>query len=153
MSLFRRRTAGRSSESPPAPTGESPFSFDPRAPEIHAERGKERYGNQDFPAAVGHFEKAIDMLHTLYLFEEMRNRQPSSADAWIVDGYTSSLGAALAMDASADVGESVRTVTHRLRTISTAAHRVGASSTLYRDALAGIARCAPHVDVNDVLWS
>jgi hypothetical protein len=149
MGLFRKRP--RDEANGPAGGG-SPFTFDARAPETLAERAQLAYGSQNFSGAMHDYEKAIDLLHTLYLFENMRQRQPSPADAWIVDGYTSALGATLAMDSTAGVTESVRTVTHRLRTITTAADRVGLPSHIYRQGLDQMASYAPHVNVDDVYW-
>lgn len=141
MSIFRRRPSG-----PVA----SPFSFDAHDPERVAKEAKLAYGTQQFAEAMRTYERAIDLLHTLYLFDNMRQRQPSPADAWIVDGYVNALGAALAMDAATPVEASVRTVTHRLRTIATACDHVGAPSQLYRNALAQMAVDASHVRVDDV---
>ena len=144
MSLFRKKK--------PQPSG-SPFTFSPTGPDEMAKAADNLYGNQRFAEALDQFARAIDMLHTLYLFENMRQRQPSPADAWIVDGYTSSLGATLAIDRSTDVEESVRTTTHRLRTITTAAERVGLPAQLYREALDMMRGYAGHVDVDDILWA
>jgi len=113
--------------------------------------GQERYGYGDFGTALFFYQKSIDVLHTNYLFGQMRNRQPSPDDAWIVDGYTRSLGASLAMHPAAPIDSSVREVTHRLRTIATACERVGLPSQLYREALQLMAQYAPHVKLDDVL--
>lgn len=113
--------------------------------------GQECYGYGDFGTALFFYQKSIDVLHTNYLVLQMRNRQPSPADAWIVDGYTSSLGASLAMHRAAPVDGSVREVTHRLRTIATACEQVGLPSQLYREALKLMAQYAPHVKLDDVL--
>jgi len=113
--------------------------------------GKECYGYSDFGTALFFYQKSIDVLHSMYLFGQMRNRQPSPADAWIVNGYTSSLGASLAMHPAAPVNESVREVTHRLRTIASACEQVGLPSQLYREALKLMAQYAPHVKLDDVL--
>ena len=50
-------------------------------PESMAEGGKENYGIANFGVALYFYQKSIDMLHTNYLFMEMRERQPSAADA------------------------------------------------------------------------
>lgn len=113
--------------------------------------GQERYGYGDFGTALFFYQKSIDVLHTNYLFGQMRSRQPSPADAWIVDGYTSSLGASLAMHPAAPIDESVREVTHRLRTIATACEQVGLPSQLYREALKLMSQYAPHVKLDGVL--
>lgn len=122
------------------------------SPETMAEGGKVNYGVANFGVALFFFQKSIDMLHTQYLFFEMRNRQPSPADAWIVDGYVNSLGAALSLHPTAPIAGSVREVTHRLRTISTACQRVGVPNQLYMGALSTLASDAPQVDVSDILW-
>lgn len=147
MTIFRRRR-----DAPQAEPHSSPFAFDPRAPERHGALGEERYGHQGFREALDHYGRAIDMMQSLYISESMRNRQPGVADAWIIDGYTSSLGATLAMDRTADVTESVRSVTGLLRSIVTACERVGVPSTLYRDGLESIGEYASHVNVDDVFW-
>jgi len=121
------------------------------SPETMAEGGRLCYGYGDFGTALFFFQKSIDMLHTNYLFNQMRSRQPSAADAWIVDGYTSSLGAGLAMHTAAPIDDSVREVTHQLRTIATACEQVGLPSELYRGALRQIAIEAPNVKLDDVL--
>ena len=113
--------------------------------------GQESYGCSDFGTALFFYQKSIDVLHSNYLFGQMRNRQPSPADAWIVNGYTSSLGASLVMHPAAPVDESVREVTHRLRTIATASEQVGLPSQLYREALKLMAQYAPHVKLDDIL--
>jgi hypothetical protein len=152
MTLFGRRRSPRSSTGVTGPNGPSPFQFDVTGPEKIAEEGKLLYGTQQFAEAASRYEKAIDLLHTLYVFENMRQRQPSPADAWIVDGYVNSLGATLALDSSADVVDTVRTVTHRLRSITTAAERVGLPTTLYRAALDQMHFDARHVNVDDIRW-
>jgi hypothetical protein len=119
--------------------------------ETVAQGGQERYGYGDFGTALFFYQKSIDMLHTNYLFGQMRNRQPSAADAWIVDGYTSALGASLAMHPTAPIDSSVQEVTHRLRTIATVCEQVGLPSQLYRGALKQMAQYAPHVKLDDVL--
>ncbi len=119
--------------------------------ETIGEGGQECYGYGDFGTALFFYQKSIDVLHTNYTFLQMRNRRPSLADAWIVNGYTSSLGASLEMHPAAPVDESVREVTHRLRTIATACEQVGLLSELYREALKLMAQYAPHVKLDDVL--
>lgn len=49
------------------------------SPETFAAAGQDRYGNQDFGTAVFFFEKAIDLMHTLYTFDHFQRRQPSPA--------------------------------------------------------------------------
>lgn len=122
------------------------------SPETFAECARNCYGQQDFSTAACFFRKAIDLLHTQYLFGAMERRRPSPADAWIVDGYVSAIGASRQLHPQADVAESVREVTHRLRTISTACQRVGLPDQLYRGALNDLVNVAPDIDVSDVLW-
>ena len=122
------------------------------SPESLAEGGKDRYDHQDFGTAIFFFQKSIDLLHTNYLFGQMKDRQPSPADTWIVNGYLSALGASLSLHPGAPVDQSVREVTHRLRTISSACERTGATPALYLNALAQLADTAPSVNVDDVLW-
>lgn len=115
-----------------------------------AEGGKLCYGYGDFGTALFFYQKSIDMLHTNYLFNQMRSRQPPAADNWVVEGYTNSLGASLAKLQAAPVDNSVREVTHRLRTIAAACEQVGLPSELYRGALKQMAIVAPHVKLDDV---
>lgn len=150
MPLFRRRESRSTTDS--SGLG-APFSFDPKGPDSIASHAQDLYGHQHFAEALEEFGRAVDLLQTLYVFEKMRQRQPSAADTWIIDGYTSALGATLAVNAQADVTESVRTTTHRLRTISTAAQRVGAPAQLYLDGLDLMRQYAPRVNVDDILWS
>lgn len=121
------------------------------SPETMAEGGKPCYGFGDFGTALFFFQKSIDMLHTNYLFNQMCSRSPSAADAWIVDGYTSSLGVSLAMHMAALIDDSVREVTHRLRAIATTCERAGMPSEVYRGALRQMAIEAPNVKLDDVL--
>ncbi len=109
------------------------------------------YGYGDFGTALFFYQKSIDVLHSNYLVLQMRNRQPSTADTQIVNGYTSSLGASLEMHPAAPIDDSVREVTHRLRTIAAACEQVGLPSQLYREALKLIVQYAPHVKLDDVL--
>jgi hypothetical protein len=145
--------------SDPAWLGESRRIFESRidgfygSPETMAAGGREHYGCQDFGTAMLFYAKSIDMLHTAYGFSQMRARQPSPDDAAIVDGFSSSLGAALSLHPRAPVEECVREVTHRLRSISTECDRVGLPSGVYRSALDAIAMHAPHVPTDDVSWA
>lgn len=123
------------------------------SPETMAAGGEEHYGVADFGTAMFFYAKSIDMLHSAYGFSQMAGRRPSPADLPIVDGFTSALGAALETHPAAPVSYCVREVTHRLRSISTECDRVGASSDLYRSGLETIAVTAPHVSVDDVLWT
>jgi hypothetical protein len=122
------------------------------SPETFADAGGEHYNNQNFAVAMLFFRKAIDLLHTQYTFSDMSTRQPSARDLAITSGFVSSLGATLAMHPATPVAESVREVTHRLRTISSACKRAGVPAELYLNALQEIAIAAPGVTVDDVLW-
>lgn len=119
--------------------------------ETIAQGGRVHYGYGDFGTALFFYQKSVDVLHTNYVILQMRSRQPSPADKWIVDGYTSALGASLQLHPVAPVASSVREVTHRLRTIATACEQVGLPSQLYRGALDFMAVYAPHVKLDDVL--
>ena len=153
MRFFSKRRRGPQVRDTSQISGGSPLQFDPRVPDDLGTRAQALYNNQDFAAAMTMFEKAIDMLHTLYIYENMRQRQPSPADAWIVDGYVSALGATRAMNRDAEVTESVRTVTHRLRTISTRCNSSGIAPDLYLGGLNRIAGYAEDVPVDDIFWS
>lgn len=128
------------------------FAFDANGPEEIARAAENLYGLQRFTDAMGQWERAIDLLHTLYMFENMLRRKPSPADSWIVDGYTSALGATLAVDCSADVTRSVRATTDRLLAISTASRRKGLPASVYRNALVAMLGYAGHVVVDDIAW-
>lgn len=121
------------------------------SPETFAEAGSSHYDHQNFGVALLFFRKAIDLMHTLYT-RGMSRRQPSPQDFAITSRFTSSLGATLAMHPSAPVDESVREVTHRLRTISSACKRAGLPADLYLNALQEIANESPNTKVNDILW-
>jgi hypothetical protein len=121
------------------------------SPETFAEAGGNHYGHQNFGVALLFFRKAIDLMHTLYT-GGMSRRQPSARDFAITSQFVSSLGATLAMHPAAPVDESVREVTHRLRTISSACKRAGLPADLYLNALQEIASASPNVRVDDVLW-
>jgi hypothetical protein len=98
------------------------------------------------------YRKAIDMLHTAYRFDEMRRRRPSAADAWIIDGYCRSLETARRRQPAARFDESVREVTHRLRSSLTVCEELGLDSSLYRAGLQRLAVIASIVPTDDVFW-
>jgi hypothetical protein len=122
------------------------------APEAYAEAAKIRYGHQGFGTAAILYGKAVDLIHTQYLVLDMQHRQPSPADAWIVDGFVAAVGASLAMHPDAPMDDEVREGTHRLRTIYSMCERVGAPSALYANALGTLAIDASQVRVDDILW-
>lgn len=113
------------------------------SPETFADAGSEHYGNQNFGVAMLFFCKAIDLLHTLYLSSGMSTRQPAARDLAITSGFISSLGASLSLHPAAPAADSVREVTHRLRTISSVCKRAGVPAELYLNALREIAIAAP----------
>jgi len=113
------------------------------SPETMGKGGQERYRIAEFGVAVFHYAKSIVMLHTAYGCARMENRQPSPADAWIVEGFCNALEASLDQHPRAPVDEVAGIVTHRLRDIAADCDRVGASSQLYRHALETVGRCAP----------
>jgi hypothetical protein len=121
------------------------------SPENFGEAAKVRYEHQGFGVAAVLYGKAVDSLHTQYLVLNMQYRQPGPADTWIVDGFTTAVGASLSMHSAAGLDEEVREATHRLRTIATMCERVGAPSFLYRNALDQLASNAPRVKIDDVL--
>jgi hypothetical protein len=169
MGLFRRKTPISHSQHRTATAVDNTLSDDEwlRQSEAHYETlvvhrwgscetvasgGADQYGVQDFGTALFFYQKSIDMLHTQYLFGEMKHRQPSAADAWIIDGYTNSLGVSLDLHPNAPVADSVREVTHRLRTIASACERTGVAPNVYRNGLQQVAIYAPHVNVDDIFW-
>ena len=123
------------------------------SPENYGEAAKVRYGYQGFGVAAVLYGKALDLIHTQYVVLNMQHRQPGPADTWIVEGFTAAVGASLSMHPDADLDDEVREGTHRLRTIASMCERVGASSFLYRNALDELASNAPHVRIDDILWS
>jgi hypothetical protein len=123
------------------------------SPERMARGGEQHYRLFDYGTAMFFYAKSIDMLHTAYGFAHMAQRQPSSADLPIVDGYTASLGLALEFHPEAPVDACVREVTHRLRSISSECDRIGLPSGLYRSGLDSMAQSARHVSVDDVYWT
>jgi hypothetical protein len=109
------------------------------SPESMAEPAKKHYGHQNFGVAMFFYGKSIDMLQTAYGFSGMADRQPSPADAWIVDGYVSSIGAGLAMHPNAPVAESATTTIGLLQDIAAECERVGAPHQLYSNAAEQVA--------------
>lgn len=123
------------------------------SPETMARGGREREDDGDTGVALFFYQKSIDMLHTAYGFGQMQSRQPSPQDAPILYGFLRMLEATLSAHPDAPVGDSVREVTHRLRSISTACEGAGINSLLYREELRKIGEAAPHVPVDDVRWT
>ena len=123
------------------------------SPESMAAGGQQRESHGDVGAAMYFYVKSIDMLHTAYGFNQMQSRQPSRADALIVDGFCGVLEATLSRHPGSPVAEPVREVTHRLRSISTSCKAVGVDPAIYLRALERIARATPDVRIDDVLWT
>lgn len=163
--IARLGTAVRAVPHEPLPTvssgnwlaeGESRFSDDVKAhfgsPESIAAGGMLALERDDVASALFFFQKAVDLLQTLYVSSRMRSRRPSRRDSAVIDLYLRALREVRAIDPDADVGASVREVTHRLRTISTACQDVGVDPSRYLDALTELGKVAPDVDVRTVLW-
>ncbi len=100
------------------------------------------YMSSEFGAAVLMYQKAIDLLHTLYccndiplISEVVGVRQPSAVDLPITSGYHNSLGATLSLHPGAPVQGSVAEVADRLTDIFFACKRAGISAGLYGNAL------------------
>lgn len=100
------------------------------------------YMSGEFGAAALMYQKAIDLLHTLYCCNDLPTirdivgvRQPSAADLSITDGYRNSLGATLSQHPDAPVRDSITEVAHRLRDIFFTCKRAGLSVGLYGHAL------------------
>ena len=132
--------------------GGFPLRFDPEGPEKASTAGKQAYGEQDWPRALELYVTALDRLHDFYVFEQFRNRQPSPKDAWIVEGYIAALGVTRDQRPEFDVGQLVRTATHRLRTIISASKGAGVNPVLFERALSETGRLVPDVDVSDIFW-
>ena len=114
-------------------------------PDKYARRGAAYYGNQDFANALDMYGEAIDKLHTMYVFPAPRDRrrQPSVADEPILQGFISSLGAALAMDSSLQVGARVERAINYLGQIAQVAQREDqATASRYLAAIDEIALAA-----------
>jgi hypothetical protein len=111
-----------------------------RSPEEPANAAAHAYRNRRFLEAFQHYVIAVDRLHDFYIFDQMKNRQPAVKDAWIVEGLTASLGAALAMDPQADVANGVDEAAARLQDISDAATRAGLNPRVYVQGLIDLQR-------------
>lgn len=124
-----------------------PISFDPRGPEVAAEAAQAAYLRHQWFEALLLYVKAVDRLHDFYVFEEFRNRQPSPADTWIVQGVTKALAAARDAEPRLNVTEPVREVAHRLRTIAGAVERSGGNPILYVTVLQEVDELVSDVDL------
>lgn len=122
------------------------------SPETIAGGGMIAANRGDVAASLFFFQKAIDLLHTLYISSQMSTRQPGPRDDVIIGRYLETLRGIRTAQPNGDVSLSVKEVTHRLRTISTTCEDAGLNPGLYLTALAELAAIAPDVDVSDVLW-
>ncbi len=129
------------------------------SPDTIAAGGDLRLREFDPAAALFFFQKAIDLLHTLYVVDLNNtgpsgwSRQPSGRDLAIADQYLQTLRTVRQLRQSAPVGESVTEVTHRLRTISSKFGGYGFDKQPYLDRLSVLGDIAPDIDVSGVFWS
>ncbi|MGH3435249.1 MAG: hypothetical protein ACRDRN_02150 [Sciscionella sp.] len=121
------------------------------SPESIAAGGHQCLQAGDAAAALFFFQKAIDLLHTLYVISEMRGRVPGAADQEVLTSYLNTVDEVLGLYPHAPIDVSVREVTHRLRTISTRCKEIGIDPSLYLDALMQLGNLAPEVDLHDIL--
>jgi hypothetical protein len=122
------------------------------SPETIAAGGWQRLQAQDYAAALFFFQKAIDLLHSLYVINERRRRRPTERDLPVIDAYLDTLAAIRDERPTAPVASSVQEVTHRLRTIATACQDAGLDPSRYIVALTRLGQIAPDVDVSGTLW-
>lgn len=108
-------------------------------PETFADGAQGFYLSAEFGTAALLYQKAIDLLHTLYCFNAMAQRQPSARDMAITDGYLSSLGASLSLHPDAPMRDSVAEVAHRLEDIRATCKNAGLPTDPYRTALKKLA--------------
>jgi hypothetical protein len=78
-------------------------------PDALAQQADLRYGHQDFAGAMKAYADAIDKIHTMCVATSARYRirELGPGDEDILDGFNSSLGAALAMEPHRDVASLV----------------------------------------------
>lgn len=127
--------------------------FSPNGPEKAIDESFAATCAGDRDRAFERAVKAVDLLHTSYVFGEFSDRQPSSADQFILDSLITALGAMRQQDSDVmRVINGVTEATHRLRTISTSIDAAGGDSTRYRKALDELSRLAPDVDVSEIFW-
>jgi hypothetical protein len=93
------------------------------------------YQSGEFGAAAMLYQRAIDLLHSNYCVNDMRQRRPSPVDFAIVDGYLNSLGASLSLHPDAPAQDSIAEVAHRLEDIRVTCQAAGIQADLYRRAL------------------
>lgn len=103
-------------------------------PDELGEKAQEAYGNQRFEEAMMLYAAAIDKLHTMYVAGNCSVRQPSPADAYIVDGFASAVGAAKAMGTNVHVVNEAQGAVHYLRQIADTSEMFGfMPGTVYRE--------------------
>jgi hypothetical protein len=122
------------------------------SPETITQGGVAALERGDIATGLFFFQKAIDLLHTLYDFSGMRNRRPGEQDSAILALYLRTLADVLRVDPGSDVSRSVVEVTHRLRTIATVCADAGSDPSRYLTALSELGELAPDVDVSGVFW-
>lgn len=113
-------------------------------PDTFADGAQGFYLNAQFGMAALMYQKAIDVLHTIYCINGMAQRRPSAVDMSITDGFLAALGASLDLHPDAPMGDSVVEVSHRLEDIRSTCNRAGLSVDPYRTALKGLAPYARH---------
>jgi hypothetical protein len=129
------------------------------SPDTIAAGGDQRIQQADTASALFFYQKAIDVLHSIYVcgFNDTGpsswSRQPSPRDQTIVDRYLTTLQSVREVRPGAPVNGSVMEVTHRLRTISSKFDSYGLNSSPYKSGLNTLGSLAPDVDVSGVFWS
>ncbi|TFV91149.1 hypothetical protein [Blastococcus sp. CT_GayMR16] len=108
MGWFREKTAGRGRTAPL------------QMPDQLAQEAADQYGNRDFAGALQTYGRAIDKIHTMCVMASpgSRIRSPGPQDQPILDGFNSSLGAALALNPRLDVATEVERATAYLRQVA-----------------------------------
>lgn len=166
MGFFSKRTGAASAPAPIDPNLSDPewlsasrSAFEQSVnsyygtPETMASGGLKALDNGRPGVALFFFQKSLDILHTLYGFSDMQTRTPSSADGALVDYYLAALIQTRGLRPDVDLADSVREVTHRLRSISNECKNRGFAPNIYLSGLDALAQRAPEVNVDDVLWT
>ena len=106
-------------------------------PDQLAAQALDKYGNQDFAGALETYRGAIDKIHTMCVVadRDSRIRQLDVSDEPILDGFVSSLGAALAVDPDRNIQSIVQSTVAYLAEISVEAEKLGGPAAMYRDAI------------------
>lgn len=110
MGLFSRKTESSGSAS----------AGSLQIPDQLAQRAAREYGTSNFMGALELYGEAIDKIHTMCVVASPsgRIRSLGAQDQPILDGFNNSLGAALAMDSTADVDRIVEQTLGYLREIA-----------------------------------